>query len=139
MIQSLALFGTEPYNILLLVVEFFISVIHVQKTVPYLERFTVLVIHVKEKKRTIVVILCLPKDEAFIVSAHSDIPSSLHSPTMTCKWYFSKHKISTVILEQVRTRQGITISSMLMWLNILLSIWTVVSSMTARSFYLLQG
>lgn len=51
--------------------------------------------------------ICLPKGEAFGVPAHSDIFSSLHSLIMTCKWYFSKHEISTVILEQVRTRQGL--------------------------------
>lgn len=41
MIQSLAWFDTEPYNIFLSVVEFSTSVIHVQKTVSSLERFTV--------------------------------------------------------------------------------------------------
>lgn len=45
--------------------------------------------------------ICLLKGKAFAVSAHSDTLSSLHSPTMTCKWYFSEQKVSPVILEQV--------------------------------------
>lgn len=38
--------------------------------------------------------ICLLKDKAFGVSVHSDVLSSLHSPTVTCKWYFSKQKES---------------------------------------------
>lgn len=41
MIQILAWFEAEPYNIFLPVVEFSTSVIHMQMTVSYLERFTV--------------------------------------------------------------------------------------------------
>ena len=49
----------------------------------------------------IVVTICLLKGKAFGVSAHSDMLSSFHSPTMTCKWYFSKQKVSAAVLEQV--------------------------------------
>lgn len=58
----------------------------------------------------LVVTICLLKGKAFGVSAHSDMFSSLHSPTMTYKWYSSKQKVSAVILEAGMNKPGLTIS-----------------------------